>query len=232
MSGYTIARFKYGTKRFEILVDPDRALEFKLNKRRNVDGILVYDEVFIDVGKGIRASKADLMEAFGTTDLRAIVERILKEGELLLRAEQRRKLVEEKKRQIIEYLSKYCIDARTGLPIPPQRLENLLKDVSLRIDPFKPVEEQIKGIIEEINKVLPIKQQVVTVSLKVPAAYASKVYGYLKNVFNIVSEAWLDDGSLSVTVNVPSGLKLTFLDKINKLTSSTARFESIRETSI
>lgn len=232
MSSYTIARFKYGAKRFEILVDPDKALEFKLNKRRSADGILVYDEVFTDANKGLRASKADLMEVFGTTDLRAIAERILREGELLLKAEQRKKLIDEKKKQIIEYLSKYCVDARTNLPIPPQRLENVLKDISLRIDPFKSAEEQIKDVIEEINKVLPIKQQVITASLRIPAAYASKVYGYLKNVSNIVNESWLDDGSLSIVVNIPSGLKLTFLDKLNKLTSGTARFEVVQEMTV
>ncbi len=232
MPEYTIARYKKGGKKFEVLVDPDKALEYKLGRRRSFDNILVYDEVYSDANKGLRASRSDLMAAFGTTDINKIAEIIVREGELQIRAEQRRRLIEEKKKQIISYISKYCVDARTNMPIPPVRIENALEEASVKIDPFRDVEEQIKNIISELSKVIPIKQQITRLGIKVPSMYVGKAYGYIKNTGNIVREDWLSDGSLQVEVTIPSGLKLEFMDKLGRITNGTAYIEVIEEKAI
>ena len=229
MVKYTIARYKKGGKRFEVLVDPDKALEYKLGKRKTFDDILVYDEVYSDANKGLRASKSDLMAVFGTTDVNKIAEIIVREGELQIRAEQRRKLIEEKKRQIISYISKYCVDSRTNMPIPPLRIENALEEAGVRIDPFKDVEEQIKDVLSELAKVIPLKQQLTTLSIKIPSFYAGKAYGYIKNAGNVTKEEWLSDGSLLVHIVIPSGIKTEFMDKVGRITNGTAYIEVVEE---
>ena len=65
MVEYTIARYQRGGKRFEIIVDPDKALDYKLGKKRDFEGILLFDEVYVDVKKGLRASRADIQSVFG-----------------------------------------------------------------------------------------------------------------------------------------------------------------------
>jgi len=228
MAGYTIARLKKGGKRFEILVDPDKALEYKLGRRKEFDGILMYDEIYSDAKKGIRVSRADLRALFGTDDLNKIAERILREGELLIKTEQRKKLIEEKKRQIINYISKYCVDARTNLPLPTTRIENVVKEAGVRIDPFKPPEEQVKDIISQLNKIIPIRQQITILNIKVPNIHVGKVYGYIRNMADILDEEWLHDGSLNITVSIPSGLKTEFIEKLGVMTGG-AIFANIVE---
>ena len=232
MPEYTIARFKRGSKRFEVLVDPDKALEYKLGRRKDFEGILVYDEVYSDSNKGLRAAKSDLMEVFGTTDVNIIAEKIVREGDLQIKAEQRRKLIEEKKRQIIDYISKYCVDARTNLPIPPMRLENALEESSLKIDPFRSVDEQIKEIISKLSEVIPIKQQITILNIRIPPTYVGKAYGYIKNASNIIQEDWLNDGSLSAVVSIPSGLKVEFIERLGRITGGTAYIEVSEERTI
>jgi len=231
-TNYTIARYQRGSKRFEIIVDPDKALEYKLGKRKDFSDILLYEEIYTDVKKGMRAPRSDIQAVFGTSDIYAVAERILREGELLIKAEQRKRLIEEKKKQIISYVSKYCVDTRTGAPVPPARVEAAMEEVGVRIDPFKPAEEQVKYVISEIAKVLPIRQQVTILQVRVPSVYVGKAYGYIKNSTDILEESWLSDGSYSARVSIPSGLKQEFIEKLGSLTSGAAYVEVVEERTV
>ena len=232
MPDYTIARYKKGSKKFEVLVDPDKALDYKLGRRRDFSNVLVFDEIYSDANKGLRASRSDLLEVFGTTDIEKIAEKIVREGDLQIRAEQRRKLIEEKKRQIIDFISRYCVDARTNAPIPPLRIESIMEEASVKIDPFRSVEEQINDILGQLSKIIPIKRQMTILSVKVPATFVGKAYGYLKNVGDLLSEDWLSDGSLQATISIPSGLKVEFMEKVGRITNGTAYIEVLEEKTI
>lgn len=232
MPEYTIARYKKGGKKFEVLVDPDKALEYKLGRKKEFVNILVFDEVYTDANKGLRASKSDLMNAFGTIDIEKIAEKIVREGDLLIKTEQRRKLLEEKKRQIIDYISRFCVDSRTSAPLPPLRIERALEEVGVKIDPFRPAEEQVNDVISELAKVIPIKKQISILSLRVPPVYVGKVYGYIKNSSNILREDWMDDGSLYATVSIPSGLKVDFMERVSRLTGGSVFVEIVEEKTI
>ncbi|MGC8993784.1 MAG: ribosome assembly factor SBDS, partial [Pyrobaculum sp.] len=152
-----VAKLEKGGEHFEILIDPDAALELKMGKPLGIDKVLVHEEIYKDAKKGLRASEQALKKVFGTSDVRKIAEIIIKEGEIPLTAEQRRRLIEEKKRQIIEWISRNCIDVRTKTPVPPQRVENALEQARVSIDPFKSAEEQVQEILKEIQRIIPIK---------------------------------------------------------------------------
>ena len=83
----TLARIKQTGKNFEIVVDLDEALKFKNNKISEVEA--EGDKIFTDSKKGQVASNPDLEQAFGTTDTNTIVEKIIKNGEVLLTQEHR-----------------------------------------------------------------------------------------------------------------------------------------------
>ena len=52
-----------------------------------------------------------------------IAEQILIKGDLSLNTDQRRKLVEEKKKQISQYINKSFVDPRSHLPHPITRIK-------------------------------------------------------------------------------------------------------------
>lgn len=229
---YTIARYQRANKRFEILVDPDKALEFKLGRRKDFNDILLYEEVYTDAKKGLRAARSDIQAVFGTLDIYKVAEKILREGDLLIKTEQRKRLIEEKRRQIISYISKYCVDARTSAPIPPTRVETAIEEAGVKIDPFKSTDEQVKYVITEISKVIPIKQQISILSIKIPSIYIGKAYGFIKNSAEIISESWLSNGSYSAQVAIPSGLKQEFMNKLGSITAGAAYVEVVGEKTI
>lgn len=220
---YTTARITLEGDKFEVLVNPDAAFEYKLGKQIPISQILAIDEVYVDARKGTRASVEKLKQRFGTLDVAKIAERIIKEGELQLTTEQRRKLIEEKRRQIISFISRNCIDPRTGAPHPPLRIEQAMAQIKLPIDPFKPAEEQAKAAIEKLRQLLPIKIEHMKVAVKIPPSYAVKAYGAIKNFGNILKEEWLSDGSWAGIIEMPAGLYGPFIEKMGKLSKGTVQ---------
>ena len=68
MAESTVARHSHEGDKFEILVKPDPALEYKTGKRKDISSVLVSDEIYTDAGKGTRASSEKMVKAFGTDD--------------------------------------------------------------------------------------------------------------------------------------------------------------------
>ena len=150
-SKMTVVKLVIEGNKFEILVKPDLALEYRLGKRNDLTNVLISDEVYADANKGSRASSDKLSKYFKTNDSGEVARQILLNGELSLTTEQRRKMVEEKRRQIIDYISKSFVDPKTHLPHPPLRIQSAMEDARVSIDPFKKAEEQAKSIIDALR---------------------------------------------------------------------------------
>ncbi len=213
-----IARYEKDGYVFEILVDPDAALDLRLGKSVSIDKVLITDTIYKDARKGLRASEESLMRVFKTTDPRRVAEFIVKNGELPLTAEQRRRLIEQKRKQIIDWISRNCIDTRTKTPVPPQRVEAAMQQVDVAIDPFKPVEEQVNAVIKALQRVLPLKVAVSVLEVRAPAEHAHKVRNTLSRMGRVVRERFEGDGSLVMQLEVPAGLQDTVVAKVNELT--------------
>jgi ribosome maturation protein SDO1 len=215
---YTIARLVRGDT-FEILVDPDNALKYKMGEKIPISKVLIYEEIYTDAKKGIRASEEQLLKAFKTKDKLAIATKILTEGTLQITSEQRHRLIEEKKRQIIEFISKSAVDPRTKLPHPPQRVELAMEQVGISIDPFIDAKEQAMKVIEKLSPILPMKVGMTRMYVRVPGEYVGKAYGLLKNIGKILKEEYKGDGSWVGEVEILVGLQADLIEKLNKLCS-------------
>ena len=220
----TTARIKQSGKNFEIIVDFDKALNFK--KSGQGDDFLESDNIFIDLKKGMVSSQADLEEAFGTIDINEIATKIVKNGEVLVSQEHRNEEKEKKYKQIIEFLSKSAVDPQSGNPITPERIKNVLGQAKVNIKSV-PIESQIKEIIESIGKIMPIKLKVKKIKLTVPAIHTGKVYGLVNQYKE--NENWLSDGGLEVVVSVPEGILMDFYDKLNLNTHGSVISQDVNE---
>jgi ribosome maturation protein SDO1 len=225
---YTVARLVIGGERFEVMVKPDKALEYKLGKPVSPSQILAYETIFRDVSKGEKASEEKLRKIFGTTDPVKIVKKILDRGEFQLTTEQRRKLIEDKRKQIISFISKYCIDPRTRLPHPPLRVEQAMSEAHVSVDPFKDAEEQAKQVIQALRPILPLKIELAELEVKIPPRYAAASYSILKSFGTIKKEQWLNDGSLLTLIEIPAGLQPSFVEKLGNLTRGAAQVKTAK----
>jgi ribosome maturation protein SDO1 len=127
-------------------------------------------------------------------------------------------MVEDKRKQIIDFISRQCVDPKTNLPHPPMRIENAMEQIHYPIDPFKPVEEQARDIIKLLRPILPLKMEQVSVGVQVPAEYSTRAYGTIKTFGTIKREEWRADGSWHGVLEMPAGLYAPFLDKLGQIT--------------
>lgn len=205
-------------KHFELYVDPDPAYAYLEKRKTDVKNILVVDEVYTDAKKGEKAKTTELEKVFGTTDLMKILEIVLRDGEVQLTTERRKKKQAERYKQIVAILLREAIDPRTKAPHTQIRIENALEQARIHVDPFKDPRDQLDDIIKKLRPILPLKFEKSQIAVKVPAAFAHRCYGVLKN-YGIQREQWQGDGSLIVVVEIFAGMQGEFLDRLNKLTA-------------
>jgi ribosome maturation protein SDO1 len=217
MSKTVIVKYRHAGDEFEILVDSDLAYEYITGKRTDPLSVLEAEDVFKDSGKGEKASDDKLKKAFGTTDMAKVADIMLKKGEVPVTTEQRAKMAEEKRKQIIETIARNSIDPRTNAPNPPLRVENAMKEARVSIDPFKSVPEQVEIVVEKLRPILPLKFTTVKIEVIVPAESANRSFSILKQ-YGMKSDEWQGNGSLKAILEFPAGLQGEFFDKINKLT--------------
>ncbi len=215
----TVARLKTHGERFEILVDPDEALKFK--KGEEYENFLVTNYIFTDAEKAKKAPQDLLQNIFSTTEVNEVAKKIVKKGELLYTAEQRKKMREDKRKDVISRLSQ-GIDPRTGRPHPPKRIENALKKANIHIDPSKSAEKQVKEILKEIRPIIPIKFEEREIAVGIPAQYAPKVYGILKERYDVIDEKWRNNGSLYMLISISAGSQEELYNDVNSLTKGEA----------
>ncbi len=211
-----IARYKHGKKLFEVLVDPEK-VESVRSGGSDMD-LLAVEEIFADASKGEKATERDLKEVFATTDVNEIARRIIKEGEVQLTTEQRRRKVEEKRKMVIDRIARISINPQTGTPHPPSRIEIAMKEAKVHIDPFKSVDALVAETVKAIRAVIPIKVEESEIAVKIPPAYTGRVYE-LKKKYQVVREEWQGDGSFIALIRVPAGMKdelLSFLSAITR----------------
>ena len=220
---FTVARLILDGDKFELLVKPDPALEYKMGKRSDISSALVSDEIYSDANKGSRASSEKMMKHFKTTDSVEVAKQILARGELNLTTDQRRKMVEEKKRQIVQFINRSFVDPKTHLPHPIVRIETAMEEVRVPIDPFKKVEDQTKIIVDARRKILPLKSETVKLTVTVPPQFAAQSYSVLKSTGDLKSEEWLADGSLKAVLDMNASIRGQFLDRLGAVTKGSAQ---------
>lgn len=213
-----IARLHKGEDHFEILVDP-RAAE-RLIEGKDVDVIssLAIDAIFKDSKKGTHASQESLEKVFGTDDIEAIVKEIIINGEIQLTTEQRHSMQEQKRKRIVDIIVKNAMDPQTKTPHPRQRIELAIEEAGVHIDPFKPVDLQVKLIVEALRSIVPISMDQVKISVKISSLYIGKAYGVARNFGVLEREDWQSDGSWVGIVRIPAGMQTDFYEKLNYVT--------------
>ncbi|MCI0563949.1 MAG: ribosome assembly factor SBDS [Nitrososphaera sp.] len=219
---FTVIRLTFDGDKFELIVKPDPALEYKLGKRTDLSSVLVSDEIYSDANKGSRASGEKLTKHFHSIDATEIAKQILARGELNLTTDQRRKMVEEKRKQIVQLINKSYVDPKTHLPHPVVRIEAAMEEARVSIDAFKKAEDQAKGVVDTLRKILPLKSETVRLTVTVPPQFSAQSYSILKSTGDFKGEEWLADGSLRAILEMNAGMKGQFLDRLGSVTKGSA----------
>ena len=212
-----IARLEKEGHKFEVLVDPNLAMDVKHKKEVNFSDLLADEKIFKDSKKGDEQSPENIKKIFGTEDLQLITKKIIEDGEVQLTTEQRKYFLEKKRAEIISFISRNAINPQTKTPHPPQRIENAMEQAKIHIDPSKSSEEQVKKIVDAIKRIIPISMEKIDFAIKINAQYSGRCSSILHK-FEIKKEQWLNDGSLVAEFELPIGMKQDLLNELNSVT--------------
>ncbi|MDD1719077.1 MAG: ribosome assembly factor SBDS [Methanoregulaceae archaeon] len=213
-----VARLESHGEKFELLVDPDRAVEVREGSTTDLDDVVAAVQIFSNSSHGTRASEEALMKVFHTTDFPTIARRIIEKGEIHLTADQRRRMIAEKRRQVIAFIARNAINPQTNLPHPPQRIEMAMEETRVNIDLFKSVDELVKETVKALRPILPIRFEELRIAVKIPADHAPRAYREIQAAATIEKEEWQKNGSWICVVRIPAGIQSDFYELINRIT--------------
>ena len=244
LGGYIIGRIEKSGRRFEMLMDPEKAWEAKkiireeIDKRlkagkeksrmtinellndQKIDLELIFESftVFEDLRRGKKATDGDMEAVFETTDGMKIAAFVLLDGEIHWTKAQREEERSKKLKQIITIISKNAINPQNKKPHPYQRIEKAIEEAKVNIDLMRSAEEQVDDIVKSIRAIIPIRMEQVEMAIKIPSAFTAKGYNIVAQYAQIKKEEWQSDGSWVSVISLPAGFQIELIDKLNKLT--------------
>lgn len=218
MDDMVIARFESHGHNFEIIVEADFVNDMSPEDYNKVLEHMPAEEIFCDAKKGERAPTDEMDEVFATDDVKKIAIEILKRGDVQLTTEQRRKMQEEKHKQVVATIVREAMNPQTKTPHPPQRIENAIAEAGIHIDPMKPASIQVKDVVEALRPLLPISFEKLKLAIKLNGEDYGKCYGDIKGMGTISREEWTSDGSWVGMVEIPAGLQEELFNKLNEKT--------------
>jgi ribosome maturation protein SDO1 len=217
-----IARLETQGSRFEVLVDPEAVQDLKDGKSVDLSDKLALDQVFKDAKKGDKISEEHLEKTFHTRNLAEIARQIVLKGEVQVTTDQRHRLQEAKRRQIVATIARNAMNPQTGAPHPTSRIEAAMLEAKVHVDPFRPVDAQVQEVLAKLRPLIPIRLDVVKVRVRVPGQFYPRVIGDVRGLGKLVEETWLTDGSWNGIVEIPAGVQTELYEKLNARTKGAA----------
>ena len=224
-----VARLESHGEKFEILVDPNQAALVRQGQIVDIEDVVAALNVFSNFSKATRASDESLEKVFHTTDFDTVARRIIEKGEIHLTSEQRKQMIEDKRRQIINFIARNAVNPQTGHPHPPHRIEMAMEEARVNVDPFKHLDEQVKDTVKALRPILPIRFEELRLAIKIPPDFAAKAYGDIAAASTMEKDEWIKDGSWVCVVRIPAGIQVEFYDLINKLTKGEGQVKILNQ---
>ena len=221
---FTLARLKKGGENFEVVIsDVDKALDFRLGNEIKITEFVQSQTVFENANKGLKASEYKVKSILGETP----VAKVIRDGELHLTSDQRKKLIETRRNRIIEHIHQNSVDPKSGSPHPRRRIELAMDELKINVDISENIDAQTQKIIKSIMTIIPLSFDKIKMKITIPAKFAGSAYSALKNKYSssIKKEEWKNDGGIYIELEIVGGAKSNLYSLINKLTNGEAEIE-------
>jgi ribosome maturation protein SDO1 len=167
---------------------------------------------------------------FETTDPLEIIPEVIKRGEIQITAEQRREMQEQKRKDLINRITRNAVNPQMDdAPHPPERIESALEETDFRVDPMERVESQVDEALDALRPVIPIRFDTITVAVQLPPDYAGSGQAKIREFGELEREEWQPDGSWIGVIEFPAGMQNDFYDLVNEVSSGEAETEIIQD---
>ena len=185
-------------------------------KTRSLDDTLVTHDIYKNARKGDRASEAEIQQALDHHQMKQALEEIVLKGEYQLSVEERKELIRQMRKRIVQFFHHNYMDPKTNLPHPITRLEAALSDIkSLRITINESPESQAKAILKKLIVILPMKSNAMEATVVVPHTLIGQAQGKLRSLSTVRNSEYTSTGCI-MKIAFLSGNFQALLDFVNK----------------
>ncbi|KAI9475810.1 MAG: SBDS protein C-terminal domain-containing protein [Benjaminiella poitrasii] len=176
LTNVSIVRLRKGGKRFEIACYKNKVMEWRTNVETDLDEVLQIHNVFLNVSKGLVASKEDLKKCFKTEELDKVIQEILKKGELQVAEKERSDQLETTWKDIANIVTDNCINPQTKRPYTVTMIEKAMQDLHLSVNPKRSTKSQALDVIKQLQEkqILPIQRAQMKIRVTLPQSKESK----------------------------------------------------------
>lgn len=221
-SDINVVRYKKDGRFFEVAVDPDRVFPYREGNCTLYEVLRSY-RVFHKATEGREVFESSLEEVFNTTDKDEVIDVILRKGDVQLSPKKREELQRKKVEKLLDILTRNAVDPRTNTPHPRNRLEKILKN-NVNIDEQRKAEDQVKKVVKQVKKHVPIDIETKEVTITTTAEDAYKIRNVLDSYGEIQEETWTD--LFKADIKVPAGLYPEMIEKLNGATQGNIHIET------
>jgi ribosome maturation protein SDO1 len=211
-----------------VLIDPDVVRQIRDGKDVDLMEHMAVDEVFRNARKGERSSEDKLLEAFGTADPLEVAKIIVLKGEVQLTTEQRREMLDNKRRRIIAEIARNAINPQTKTPHPPARIELAMEEAKVHIDPFKPVDVQVKDVLDKLRPLIPIRFEKSQVAIRLSGDEYGRCFEDMTSFGRIIKDEWQKDGHWIGVLEIPAGVRDDLMHRLNERTKGNVEIKLIK----
>lgn len=205
LTNVAIVRIKKGGKRFELACFKNKVMGWRNKTESDLDEVLQTHDIFANVSKGQTAKKADVVKAFGTDDMAAVVLQILAKGQLQVSKEERQKETEVSFTEVARMVAERCVNPDTERPYTMAQIERAMKDIHFSVKPSQGLKQQALEVIRQLKESIPIERAQMRLRLALPRESQPKKFkAEIAGKITVEEEDW-DDGAVDLTCLIDPG---------------------------
>lgn len=208
LTNVSVVRLRKGGKRFEVAAYKNKVVNWRSGAETDLANVLQIASVFMNVSRGVRATAADLMAAFGTDDAMACARVILEKGELEKGDLERTSELDGLYRDVASGVAERCVNPTSQRPYPVAFIEAALRDCGFSVVPGKSAKQQALKAISILREHIPIERAKMGLRVSVPAKAVCLARAFL----NALSIELIIGESAIVTGDAPSEADVASLD--------------------
>ena len=207
----TLVRYKKGNEHFEAEIDYDAFPE----------GDYLLTEICTDISQGLRPSHQELETVFNTTDPAQIIEIMTAKGEILVPADVRKKVREQRWNQLVDMIQVNSVNAQTKVVFTKSIIESALHQAKVHLNEHKSVKSQFDDIIRKLRPIIPISIETKTFTIIIPGQYVGATQHLVRKNSKLLKEDWDSSGSWRIKVEVPAGFQQRLIDMLQSVAHGT-----------
>lgn len=169
LTNVSLVRLKKGKKKFEIACYQNKVQDYRKGIEEDLDEVLQIHQIFINVSKGLIASKDDLNKSFGSTDPDPIIKEILNRGDIQLSEKERQLMLNKINNEMLSIISTKCINPNSKKRYPPTMIHKALTELKYNVVVNKQAKLQALDAIKLLisKQIIPIARAKMEVKVEI-----------------------------------------------------------------